>query len=326
LTTRAEIVYILAQKYFRVCHLVLPLVGRVRKERNVSRALDRFRQHALVRCTGAGDSSWQDLPAFRQIILKQPHVLEIDKVYFVDAEPANAPAVHTATTAAASAHWPSIAIVIGIVTTATAALAVFIIGCHTFILLILPFAGSRYLFAGSFGKLHRWSATPVLTRRGALRSFTSATSLQLLRAPAIFIHAHRDVAQHAIVNAHAALELGDLFARALDLDQHKRTVFVVQNFISELALAHRLGLDDHTALIGNDLREALGEFRHFIIGRRVYYEDHFVLSLCVQLKPPVKGPNSVKFAHRFQSAVPDNRSYRVCTQRDRLLEDCSLTT
>src|SRR6185369_773200 len=159
LTTRAEIINIFAQKYFRVCHLVLPLVGRVRKERDVARALDRFRQHALVRCTVAGDASRQDFSAFRQVVLKQLHVLEIDKVYFVDTESANAPAVHTATTAAASAHWPSIAIVIGIVTTATAALAVFIIGCHTFILLILPFAGSRYLFAGSFGKLHRWSAT-----------------------------------------------------------------------------------------------------------------------------------------------------------------------
>src|SRR6185369_167181 len=325
LTTRAEIVYILAQKYFRVCHLVLPLVGRVRKERNVSRALDRFRQHALVRCTGAGDSSWQDLPAFRQIILKQPHVLEIDKVYFVDTEPANAPAVHTATTAAAAAHWPSIAVVIGIVTTATTALAVFIIGCHYIYPLQRFHSPEANLFAGSFGKLHRWSTTPVLTRRGTLRSFTSATILQLVRTPAIFIHAHRDVAQHAIVNAHAAFKLGNLLARALDLDQHKRTVFVVQDFISELALAHRLGLGHHTALIGNDLREALGEFRHVIIGRRVYYEDHFVLSLCIQLKPPVHSPNSIKLAHRFQSAVPDNRSYRVCTLRDRLLEDCSLT-
>src|SRR6185369_10993537 len=104
-----------------------PLVGRVRKQRNVSRALDRFRQHALVRCTAAGDTSRQDLPALRQIILEQLHVLEIDKVYFVDTEPANAPAVHTATTAAA-AHWPSIAIIVTIV--ATTALAVFIIGCH----------------------------------------------------------------------------------------------------------------------------------------------------------------------------------------------------
>src|SRR6185369_10405816 len=240
LTTRAEIVNIFAQKYFRVSHLVLPLVGRVRKERDISRALDRFRQHALVRCTVAGDSSRQDLPAFGQVILKQPHVLEIDKVYFVDTEPANAPAVHTATTAAAAAHWPSIAVVIGIVTTATTALAVFIIGCHYIYPLQRFHSPEANLFAGSFGKLHRWSTTPVLTRRGTLRSFTSATILQLVRTPAIFIHAHRDVAQHAIVNAHAALKLGNLLARALDLDQHKRTVFVVQDFISELALAHRL--------------------------------------------------------------------------------------
>jgi hypothetical protein len=38
--------------------------------------------------------------------------------------------MHTATTAAAAAHWPSIAVVGTIVTAATATLAVFIIGCH----------------------------------------------------------------------------------------------------------------------------------------------------------------------------------------------------
>src|SRR6185295_1859695 len=34
---------------------------------------------------------------------------------------------------------------------------------------------------------------------------------------------------------------------------------------------------------------------------------------------------SIKLAHRFQSAIPDNRSYRVCAQGDRLLDDRSLT-
>src|SRR5215217_2324172 len=99
-----------------MCHLVLPLVGRIRKQGDVAGTLDCFRQHALVRCAATGDSSRQDLASFRQVVLQQPHVLKINKVYFVDAETTNAPAVHTATTAAA-AHWPSIAIIITIVAT-----------------------------------------------------------------------------------------------------------------------------------------------------------------------------------------------------------------
>src|SRR6185369_8448636 len=133
LATRAEIVYIFAQKYFRVCHVVLPLIGCVRKQSDVACSLDSFRQHALVRCTIAGDSSRQDLAAFGQVVLQQLHVLEIDQVYFVDTEATNAPAMHTATTAATAAHWPSIAIIVAIVSTTTTTLAVFIIGCHTFI-------------------------------------------------------------------------------------------------------------------------------------------------------------------------------------------------
>src|SRR5574338_1421420 len=105
---------------------------------------------------------------------------------------------------------------------------------------ICVICGWKTLFARSFGKLHRWTTTPVLAGRGALGSFTSATILQLLRAPPILIHSHRDVAQHAIVDAHAAFELGNLTARSLDLEQHKRSVFVVQDLVSELALAHRL--------------------------------------------------------------------------------------
>src|ERR1044071_1909193 len=105
-----------------------------------------------------------------------------------------------------------------------------------------PLNVSKNLFAGSFDKRHRWSATPLLARRGTLRSFTSATILQLVGTPAIFVHPHRDIAHHALVTAHAPLELGNLLARALDLDQHKGAVFVVQDFIRELALAHRLSL------------------------------------------------------------------------------------
>src|ERR1051325_2817454 len=114
------------------------------------------------------------------------------------------------------------------------------------------------------------------------RSLASATLFQLLRAPSIFVNSHGDVSQDAIVNAHAAFELGNLTTRSFDFEQHKGAVLVVQDFVGELALAHRLSLSHHTALIGYDLREVLGESRHFFVGRWVYYEDHFVLSLCIQ--------------------------------------------
>jgi hypothetical protein len=102
-----------------------PLVGGVRKERDVAGAFDRLRQHALMRRTITGDSSRQDLAAFGKVVLQQPDVFEVDEVYFIDTKPANTSPVH-APAAAASAHWPSIAIIVTIVAAATR--AVIIIG------------------------------------------------------------------------------------------------------------------------------------------------------------------------------------------------------
>jgi hypothetical protein len=100
-----------------------PLIGRVRKQRDVAGALDSFRQHTLMRRTITGDTPGQDLSSFGKIVLQQPDVFEINKVYFVDAETTNASPVH-ATAAAAAAHWASILIVVIVVATA---LAVFVI-------------------------------------------------------------------------------------------------------------------------------------------------------------------------------------------------------
>ena len=61
---------------------------------------------------------------------------------------------------------------------------------------------------------------------------------------------------------------------------------MVQNLVGQLPFAHAFGLGHDAALIGDDLLEALSEFRHFIVGRRVNYEDHFVLSLRFQNHPP----------------------------------------
>jgi hypothetical protein len=77
-----------------------------------------------MRRTITGDSSRQNLAPFGQVVLQQPDVFKVDKVYFVDAETADTSPVHAPATAAA-AHWPSIIIVIIVATTAR---AVFIIG------------------------------------------------------------------------------------------------------------------------------------------------------------------------------------------------------
>jgi hypothetical protein len=126
LAARSEVIHIFAQKYFRVCHLPSPnpLVGRVRKQRDIAGALDCFRQHALMRRTIAGDSSRQDLAPFGQVVLQQPHVFEIDQIDFVDTEATYTSPVHAAATAATT-HWPSIAVIVRVVATA---IAVFIVG------------------------------------------------------------------------------------------------------------------------------------------------------------------------------------------------------
>jgi hypothetical protein len=129
--------------------------------------------------------------------------------------------------------------------------------------------------------------TAAVARR-TFRGLASATLLQLVCAPASFVNSHSDVTQYAIVYAHTAFELSDLTAGTFDFEQHKCAVLVVQDFVGELAFAHRLCPGNYTALIGDDLREVLGESRHFFVGRWVYYEDHFVLSLCIQIKPPVR--------------------------------------
>jgi hypothetical protein len=253
LAARAEVVYIFAQKYFRMCHLPSPvsaiaLIGRVRKQRDVAGALNRFRQHALMRRTITGDSPRQNLPSLGKVVLQQPDILEIDQVYFVDTKTTNAPPVH-ASRAAAAAHWASIRIVITIVATTTAH-AVFIIRCHNYTL-----ESSLDLFAG-LSELHSWPAR-LCTLRRTLRDLARTALFQLLRAPSIFIDSHRDVPQHTIVNAHATFEFGNLTARSFDLQKHKRAVFVVQYLVGQLAFAHDFALRYRATLVCYDLRKTL---------------------------------------------------------------------
>jgi hypothetical protein len=80
-----------------------------------------------MRRTITGDSSRQNLAAFGKVVLQQPHVFKVDEIYFVDAKATNTSPVHAAPLAA-SAHWPSILIVVVVVSTTATTLAVFVIG------------------------------------------------------------------------------------------------------------------------------------------------------------------------------------------------------
>src|ERR1051326_163635 len=102
------------------------LVCRVRQQRDIARTLYCFCQHPLMCCAISGDASRQNLSAFGKIIEQQSNVLEVDQIYLVYTEPADSPAMNA--TSSTAAHRASILIVVGIVTTTTAARAVFIIG------------------------------------------------------------------------------------------------------------------------------------------------------------------------------------------------------
>src|SRR5207302_1265918 len=68
------------------------LVGHIRNQGNLTRALDRRLQFALVHRAGAGDASRQNLAPFRHERSDQLHVLVVDVIDLVRAELADLPA------------------------------------------------------------------------------------------------------------------------------------------------------------------------------------------------------------------------------------------
>src|SRR5258706_2525724 len=72
---------------------------------------------------------------------------------------------------------------------------------------------------------------------GLLRSLRS----KLLRAAAIFVHTHRDVANDAVVDAHATLEFGDLPAGTFDFQQPEAAFSFMKNLVCRLLLAQTFG-------------------------------------------------------------------------------------
>src|SRR5262245_1526184 len=72
--------------------IVVPLVGYVRNQRDLARALDRHLQLALMHRARAGNAPWQNLAPLGHERRQQLHVLVVDVVDLVRAELADLPA------------------------------------------------------------------------------------------------------------------------------------------------------------------------------------------------------------------------------------------
>src|SRR6266508_2971248 len=67
------------------------------------------------------------------------------------------------------------------------------------------------------GKLSRGTSPLFALDTRPFRSLTSALSFKLFSTTTILINPHCDIANNAIVYAHAALQLGNLFPRSFNL-------------------------------------------------------------------------------------------------------------
>src|SRR6266508_4466188 len=92
----------------------------------------------------------------------------------------------------------------------------------------------------------------ALTTR-PFRSLTSALSFKLFSPTTILINPHCDIANNAIVYAHAALQLGNLFARSFNFQQHKTAFGLMKNLVSQLPPAHTLSFSDGAPLLRSNL-------------------------------------------------------------------------
>jgi hypothetical protein len=72
------------------------------KQRDVTRTLDSFGEHALVSGTRARNSTRQDFAAFGNVVLQELNVLKVDEINLVYAETANFATVHAAASSAAA--------------------------------------------------------------------------------------------------------------------------------------------------------------------------------------------------------------------------------
>src|SRR5204863_7065729 len=90
---------------------------------------------------------------------------------------------------------------------------------------------------------------------------------ELVGAPPVFIYANSHIAQHAIIYAHAALELGNLATRPFNLKEHVGSLTLVVDFIGQTAPTHHFGPGDSSTLVRNDLLHRFTEFLYLAVVR-----------------------------------------------------------
>jgi hypothetical protein len=104
----------------------LDLVSRIRQQRYIARAFDCFGKHALVYSAVAGNPPGQNLAAFRDKISQKAVVFEIDDVYLLNAETADAAAAKAATPTTSGRRTAAIKIIVSAIVT-PASVSIFIV-------------------------------------------------------------------------------------------------------------------------------------------------------------------------------------------------------
>src|ERR1700682_3548297 len=129
------------------------------------------------------------------------------------------------------------------------------------------------------GELGRPLASGLRASKWPFCRLARTLVLELGSAAALLVHADCQIAKDAVVDAHAAFEFRNLFARALKLQIDKRAFSFVQNLVGQLAATERFSFSDGAALVGDDLLAGLSNLIHFILVRvRIDDEENLVLS------------------------------------------------
>src|SRR6266581_4417835 len=285
--------------------------GGKRQQSNVARALDGFAQPALVARARAGHAPRKNLAAVLHEGLEHFHLLEVNKVHTVHAEPADLLFAEELPLALARAAWtsrPALSALPALPAFATRRSGRrptlrFLFFSHRCSLsskkFLSPFrdtsAARLTLRRGLFGR--RRGATGRLARTPGRLAL--ALALELLLAFQLFVEAHRQVLDDHVGNREAPLEFANQFAlRALDLQIDVIAFPMLGDAIGHLARAPLLELFDLAALFGASVLERGDDFRDFLFRRGRPADENQIVQAFFHVFPRFSiNPAALPFAH-----------------------------
>src|SRR6266542_1141486 len=108
-----------------------------------------------------------------------------------------------------------------------------------------------FLCFDGFGpsKLSRGTSPLFALTTRPFRSLTSALSFKLFSPTTILINPHCDIANNAIVYAHAALQPGNLFPLSFKLHYHNAAFGLMKNLVDQFPPDHTFRFSDGATLI-----------------------------------------------------------------------------